>query len=266
MTLFTRDGTPMLATARRGNKMIAIRDRACVRCGGLGGSEKWRHTGWTCLRCSGNRIDPERETVKLYTVEQLEKMNARKVIADAKRAAVKAEKDRVEAERVAAEKAEIISSNDGFIQRIREELVHGESEILSSVIDRMFDHAKDPTDRQVEVVNRIIDDRQAERKRLLGAAHVGEIGKRLDWELTLLFTRSTKTDAYPYFWSHWSLFTDALGRKVACTSAPWIIGLVHTEDEGYVRGQMVKVKATVTKHEFDKKAEPVTYINRPKPL
>ena len=29
-------------------------DGICPRCGGLGGSEKWRETGWTCHRCLGS--------------------------------------------------------------------------------------------------------------------------------------------------------------------------------------------------------------------
>ena len=30
----------------------------CWRCGGAGGSDAWKHTGWTCYRCGGEGKDP----------------------------------------------------------------------------------------------------------------------------------------------------------------------------------------------------------------
>jgi hypothetical protein len=267
MTLYTRQGLALSKTNIVKGKPVHIRDRACVRCGGLGGSEKWRHTGWTCLRCGGKCVDPNRETVKLYSEDQPRVLNDRKAKLDAKRAVAKAEKDRIEAERVAAEKAEVISANQDFLDRIGEELRHGDNDILQSIVERVCYQAKDPTDRQVEVATRIMFDRATERARLAGACHVGTIGQRSEFELTLLYTQ-TRAGELPNgirVDSHWSLFTDAGGRKIACTSAPWIIGLTRKDGE-YEKGQKVRVKATVKKHETDKKGEPVTYINRPKPI
>lgn len=268
MTLYSRQGYALSRTNTVKGKPVHIRDRACVRCGGLGGSEKWRHTGWTCFRCGGKTIDPDRETVKLYTEDQLRVLNERKAKADATRAAKKADTARLEAIRVEQDKAEIISLNQDFLDRIGEELRHGDNEILQSVVERIATRAKEPTDRQIEVVNKIIADRQAERTRLENADHIGEIGERRDFTLTLLYTSSRQTGRFPTIWSHWSLFTDEIGRKVACTSAPWTIGLDKSDDGCgelvYTKRQVIKVKATVKDHRTDKKGEPITYINRPR--
>lgn len=263
MTLYSRAGHALPKTNIRDGKPVHVRDRPCTRCGGLGGSEKWRHTGWTCYRCGGNCVDPVRETLKLYTSEQLEKLNDRKAKADAKRAAAKAEKDRVEAERRAAEKAEMISDYQDLLDRIGEELRYGDNEILQNVIETITVRVKDPSDRQIEVVNKIIADRSAERTRRAAAVHVGEIGKREIFDLTLLYTRTEQTGSFPAIYSHWSLFTDANGCKIASTSAPWTLGLHHDADYVYERGQKIRVKATVKAHKTDKKGEPITYIQRP---
>lgn len=273
MTLYSRQGYPLPKTNTANNKPIHVRDRLCVRCGGAGKSEAWRYTGSTCYRCGGNGKDPIRETVKLYTAEQLEKLNARKAKADANRAAAKAERDRLEQERRDAEKAEMISDYQGFLDRIGDELAYGNNEILQSVVERITVQVKDPTDRQIEIVNKIIADRSAERVRLAGARHVGTIKERRDFTLTLVtyrYSRSELRGVGPVD-NHWSLFTDENGCKVACKSAPWLLGMKKTYREGrdphdfyYERGQTIKVKATVTQHRTDNRGEPVTYINRPK--
>lgn len=82
--------------------------RPCGRCGGAGGSEKWRHSGFTCFDCGG---DGKGRTVeeRLYTAEELAKLNARvakfhatrQAKVDAKIAAAKVEAEaRSEAFRV----------------------------------------------------------------------------------------------------------------------------------------------------------------------
>ena len=57
---------------------------ACERCGGLGGSDAWLYTGWTCYKCGGSGIGPEIIT-KEYTPEYEAKLAERR----AKRAEVK---------------------------------------------------------------------------------------------------------------------------------------------------------------------------------
>lgn len=272
MILYSRKGEPLVQNSSdEKGKPLHVCDRVCWRCGGPGGSEKWRHTGWTCYRCGGSGVDPTKDRIKLYTPEQNEKLDAAQEKRNAKKAAARAEAARIEQERRDKERAEIISDNQGFIDRIDAELAHGESEFLRSVRDRITEQAKDPTDTQVSKVNEVIERNEKERARLAGAKHVGEIKERRVFELTLLYTQSRLIDEFPTIWSHWSLFIDENGCKIACKSAPWVIGLQKKLDPNlpysecpYEKGQTIRVKATVVKHETDKRGEPVTYINRPK--
>lgn len=264
--LFNRQGEERKPTRIWNGKPQYVTRQLCSRCGGAGGSDKWKHTGWTCYRCGGNRWDPNPLIEKLYTAEQNAKLDgiaAKKLAAKLAKRAAAAEVERL---RQIAERAEIISQNSDIIARIEAELAHGEVEILRSVLDRITQSAKDPTERQVEVVEQIIARNAAERERLLTVGHVGAIKERRDFTLTLLYCRSELIDQFPTIWSHWSLFTDENGCKIACKSAPWVLGLKHERDEPYTKGQVIRVKATVTEHRFDKKNEPVTYINRPKQI
>ncbi len=271
-TLFSRSGEALAPNFRdERNKPIHIRDRVCWRCGGAGGSEKWRHTGWTCYRCGGSGKDPTRDRIKLYDADQLAKLNDRKAKADAKKAAARAEAARIEQERRDAERAEIISDNQGFLDRIDAELAHGHIDFLQSVRERIVEQAKEPTDVQVQKVNEIIERNEKERARRAAARHVGEIKERRIFELTLLHTQSRLVSEYPHIYSHWSLFTDENGSKIASKSAPHVLGLRlevpeggRWEDRRYIKGSKVRVKATVVEHTTDKNGEPITYINRPK--
>lgn len=263
MQLFNRNGVERKPNAGTPAKPVFIAEQNCMRCGGAGGAEAWKHTGWTCYRCGGNGRDPNRIREKLYTVDELEKLNERRTRLRAKKQAERDAAAAVEQARRDAEREEVISANSGFLARIDAELAHGEHELLRSVRDRIAEQAKDPTDRQLEVVNGIIARNEAERARRAAARHVGSIKERREFTLTLLYCRSEQTGQFPTIWSHWSLFTDENGCKIASKSAPWVLGLKSDRD-GYPKGQTIRVKATVTDHKLDKNGEPVTYINRPK--
>ncbi len=65
----------------------------CPRCGGQGGSEAWKFTGWTCYQCRGKCKMPR--TYRVYTSEKLAKL----VTAAEKKAANSAAAAEREAER-----------------------------------------------------------------------------------------------------------------------------------------------------------------------
>lgn len=276
MILYDRDGTARRVNGKDSKgKPIHVCDKPCWRCGGQGGSDAWgpagTNTGWTCWRCQGTGRDPNKQYIKLYTPEQNARLDKAADTRAVKKAAARAEAARIEQERRDAERAEIISANEGFIARIDAELAHGESEFLQSVRDRIVIEAKEPTDNQIAKVNEVIERNQKERARLAAARHVGKIKERRVFELTLLHTQTRLVSEYPHIYSHWSLFTDENGCKVACKSAPNVIGLKKELLEGeswdqrrYMKGAKVRVKATVVEHTYDKYGEPITYINRPK--
>lgn len=264
--LFNRQGEPRKSNGYHLNKPIHRRNRPCVRCGGAGRCEKWRHTGLVCYRCNGGCIDPVQETEKLYTAERLEKLNATKAKADARRAAERAEKERLEKIRQAEEREALHEKYVFFIDRLQAAMGLTSLEIISDVHHRLVDLVQEPSDKQIEACNKIMDRIDADKEKAAKATHIGEIKERRLFEnLTLLYTSSTLWDRYPSFWSHWSLFETEDGQKVACKSAPWVLGLERDpKTDEYTRGQKISVKATIVDHLFDKKNLPITYINRPK--
>lgn len=74
-----------LKTDKNGTKYYA--DYTCQRCGGLGGSDKWKFTGWKCYDCGGSGIGTRPEIIKVYTPEYEAKLNERRAKRQAKRIA-----------------------------------------------------------------------------------------------------------------------------------------------------------------------------------
>ena len=74
--------------------------KICGRCGGAGGSDKWHHTGWTCYQCGGARTLGN-ETIKVYTLEKIAKLEK---TAEKRRATAQAKREAKEAA-AAAERA-----------------------------------------------------------------------------------------------------------------------------------------------------------------
>jgi hypothetical protein len=88
--MFHRDGSPAPdrnpAEVRRGTfHWTSNTLEACHRCGGLGGSDAWRHTGWVCYECNGARqLHYSRKNFS-YTAEKLATMIAANIKREAKR-------------------------------------------------------------------------------------------------------------------------------------------------------------------------------------
>lgn len=72
----------------------------CGRCGGLGGSEAWKFTGWTCYECGGSGFHGRTRAVKVYTIDAYAKLELKR----AKREAAKIAKEiaKREAAKIAA--------------------------------------------------------------------------------------------------------------------------------------------------------------------
>lgn len=61
-------------TDKNGTKIY--HDFTCDRCGGRGGSEAWKFTGWTCYKCGGSGRVMEPQIIKEYTPEYRAKLDA----------------------------------------------------------------------------------------------------------------------------------------------------------------------------------------------
>jgi len=182
--LFTRYHEPPggKVTFDKKGKPVWVHDVKCWRCGGAGGADIWKFTGWTCYRCGGTGWERKPAIEKLYTVEELAKFDA---IA-AKKAAKK------EAARVAAEataKAEADARREAFWA------AHGELIAKANALvgrDTFIDDVARKATERAEIsekaeaalktaVERLI----AEDTRKAASGWVGEIGERIEVEATV---------------------------------------------------------------------------------
>jgi hypothetical protein len=168
--LFDRGGTQRTPNGARDGKPVFLYERNCHRCGGAGGSEAWRHTGWKCYECGGSGRGSIGVS-RLYTAEKLAKMNAAQAKRDEKRVA---EREAAEVARAAEREARretFYATNAGFIEKIN--LCKGEfwERFSTDFHERM----QDASPRQIEIVDAEIA-RMAARA---ASTHVGTIGQRL---------------------------------------------------------------------------------------
>lgn len=70
----------------------------CRRCGGAGGADQWKATGWTCYECGGSGVASSPEVIKVYTPEYEAVLAERR----AKRAEKKSAERRAKAEELNA--------------------------------------------------------------------------------------------------------------------------------------------------------------------
>ncbi len=151
----------------------------CSRCGGAGGSEAWRYTGWTCYKCAGRCKLPM--THRVYTAEKLAKL----LLADER----KAQRKRDAAEKARQEKRrEFIAwgkNHGGLIGGILTEgakAPHGFFGSLSSQI-RSWGIL---SERQLGVAERIIAENKKNAAMDSTSEHVGDIKERIDFEGIIL--------------------------------------------------------------------------------
>lgn len=65
-----------IRTDKNGTKIYA--DYTCPRCGGAGGADQWKDTGWTCYECGGSGRKSTPQLVKMYTPEYEAKLEAQR--------------------------------------------------------------------------------------------------------------------------------------------------------------------------------------------
>jgi hypothetical protein len=164
----------------------------CWKCGGAGGAEAWRYTGWTCYACGGTGLGLTR-IEKLYTREELDVLDARlqkrRDREMAKRVAAQAIVDAERAERRAAflaEHAEILAKLDELVANERKSRPEWKDE--QGVVDFWAD-VHDGIRTRVklsEAQATMIDERHAEMlarraatERKQKAGWIGNINQRL---------------------------------------------------------------------------------------
>jgi hypothetical protein len=187
----------------------------CERCGGMGGHDKWAYTGWTCYECGGSGLVNDKW--KVYTPEYEEKLNARR---EARR------------QKYLEEHAEEIARKEA--ERIAKEEAKAEAERL----------AKEEAERQAK--------EEAERK--TRSQYIGEIGGKVDMELTYDHTAWWEQPSYAGFGTdtmYLHCFRDNNENLIVWKTSK-AIGKYTDEKltnwECPEKGQKVKVKGTIKEH------------------
>lgn len=251
---------------------------ACQRCGGLGGSDAWTYTGWTCYECGGSGIGPEIIS-KEYTPEYEAKLAARRAARQAK----KDEEAKAKSVEVNREFFERQGFNEegktwavlGKTYEIREELKAKGARWVQAIQRWTFNHKVEEYPTVELLVDDIYEkdrnftyrwnyhkswDEETFSKKIEAAEKelakndptsewFGEVGKRYDLELTYICSNSWEvTFAYQTSTQYLHKFRDEAGNIYT-----WKTGscLCKKEADEYIfikEGEKVLLKATVKEH------------------
>lgn len=246
---------------------------ACQRCGGLGGSDAWAYTGWTCYECGGSGIGPEIIS-KEYTPEYEAKLAARR----AKRQAKKDEEARAKSAEVNKEFFERQGFNEegktwavlGKTYEIKEEIKSNGGKWMSCISRWTFNHPVEeyPTVElsvddiyfqdntftykwnywkrgEDELYTAKIEAAEAQLNRKEETSEwFGEVGER--YEMSLIFVRTIFIEN-KYRYGYWSsdydcihIFKDEKGNEYV-----WKTSSTLPDAKS---GQVLSVKGTVKEH------------------
>ena len=263
----------------------------CQRCGGVGGSDAWAYTGWTCYECGGSGIGPEIIS-KEYTPEYEAKLAARRAARQAKKdeeaKAKSAEVNREFFERQGFNEEGKIWVVLGKTYEIKEELKENGARWFQAIQRWTFNHKveKYPT---VEIsvddiyfqdhtftyrwnyYKRIGDETYSQKiqeaESLLAkndktSEWFGEIGKRYELELTYTGYNSWEvTFGYRTTTQYLHKFKDENGNVYTWKTGDAFFRCTSDSYEPVREGEQVLLKATVKEHN-DYKGTKQTVLSR----
>jgi hypothetical protein len=245
----------------KGDRGLITELATCHRCGGAGGADQWKRTGWTCYNCggTGNKGWIDR---KVYTAEKIAKLDEAKEKAAAKR------------------EAKIKAGRDANIDAFKDEhpdLVAGIAELkdhshILADFCRTIEQRGSLSERQIAFGLELIvsvrediarDKAEAEEKarRIDASSHItGEVGDRLVIKGVVLDTFSGPGGFRGNGWTLTKIDTDD-GLVVFWGS----LHVAGPDDfEVYAgKGDTVELKATI-KEFSERDGEKQTTVNRPK--
>lgn len=217
MEFFTRSGNPIPAadiTQADDTHCTYKFQRCCSRCGGLGGSNAWAHTGWTCYECGG--VGKWMKSARGYTAERLAQLNVmlekrRAKAEEARRAKAEAKELRVAGLRAAfrAEHQEAIA----WLEANAKEDDYGGPNFAGSVL-QAFNTWGSLTDGQLQAVEAILvkeRERAAQAKR---SRHIGAVKDRVTVTLVVERVMDWSYGSYPTIYRYCNLCRDEHGNRV----------------------------------------------------
>jgi len=174
----------------------------CSRCGGAGGGDKWQFTGWTCFDCGGSgKAQPRTE--KLYTADQLAKLDAAQGKRDAKRAVEAAAKLAERQAAAAATTAAFDAAEANLLARIPVAWLDlnneraADARIVGDIIDRGRRYGS-INDRQRDLVVSILDKRAAQAARSTTSRHFGQVSDKVSVAVTCINVASYERTPFGY--------------------------------------------------------------------
>lgn len=236
------------------DKAKAAYTRACHRCGGQGGSEAWRHTGYTCYQCGGSGTGLTVDIV-IYTPEGYEKMNSAREKRKAKRDLKLAEERR----RIAEED-----------QRLHDSRLAEFTACYPGLVDRLALHANDKedpeyygddaeptflaemhlritkkgelTEKQAKAVIKVFNAIDAKEIKINSSRYLADIGEKLTLTVKNVFTKDlTDRDLFPIIYKYLVIMESECGQQVK------YIG--NSNSVPYQKGNTKVISCKVKKHE-----------------
>lgn len=286
--LFTRAGVERQPNGKTEKGAPLFRSKkTCFRCGGAGGAEAWRHTGWTCYRCGGNGTDPNPLEEKLYTAEKLVKLNAAQAKRDEKKRIAREEAAAAEAARIERERDGVRAEYADLVARIRAaaplkftdefdeqgvDPLEGEG-FLASIYRQLTVQFRPLSENQQSAIENVLAKIEAEQIRIKKADWVGVEGQRIEMTLTLEKV-ITFGDQYDFGGvTFMCIMKTPEGSKVIYRGkSPHSLGFAseYDRDAGgrvYPLNQTTTLVAMIKEHRRSTyNGEPETYIIRPKAL
>lgn len=256
MRLFYRDGSevtaedlPRVQMGARGDSGYIVKRGPCSRCGGQGGADAWRYTGFTCYRCGGrNSMSFEVRDARVYVADKLAKLEAAtEKKRQTKLAAARRKADKQRREFIAWAKS---GGRDrgALIGRL---LLTGKPQQDGFVHDlaRKLRQHWTLSPAQLEAAVRVFNSMDERAKQDEASQHVGEIKERVEFEGIVEF--ETTRDGY-YGLTHILKFRSTDGNLFV-----WFAS--GRQELG--KGDRVGVRGTVKKHDEFRGAKQ-TNINR----
>lgn len=272
--LFNRDGqrfTGKPTTNDNGALGYFPGSRACPRCGGAGGADKWKFTGWKCFECGGAGKVPSERFIKLYDAAKLAKLNVAQAKRDATRAAKAAAAAKAEAERVEREHEGIKAAHAPILARMAPWAES--STFLADMAAQVITRARPLSAGQLEAAERACAKFEAEAARRAAARHVGEVGAKLTLNLTYVRSVDLTQSKWDPLFIIWTFRTEDGSTVVYKGGWPKAFDGLEMETVGegpdsYRRpkaGGAIALTATIKAHDANRRTgEPETIIMRPK--
>lgn len=234
MSLFYRNGSPVKAEdhphvvmGARGDSGYITESGPCSRCGGAGGSNAWKHTGWTCYRCGGRGTEPR--TRRVFTADKLARLNA---LAEKRAARKQAERDRKAKE----QRREFIDWAKPHGKLIGGILMAKGNSFLADIAAKLR-RQWTLSPAQLEAARRVMD--QAAKRTATDAMsqHVGEPKQRIEFEAVVIGVYETRNQ-----FGHVDIVKM---RDLAGNMFTWFA----SGYTGLVRDDRISIKGTVKKHD-----------------